>query len=66
MWDIADVDTQPLQTGNYVFDMVVILPDSKPRFFCGGTIPLFDNVTDSVMLSAVSKIQTGTSLNAKP
>jgi hypothetical protein len=64
MWDIADVDTQPLQTGNYVFDMVVILSDSKPRFFCGGVIPLFDNVTDSVTLSAVVGIQIGTSIKA--
>jgi hypothetical protein len=49
MWDIVAADTESLQTGNYVFDMVVVLADLKQRFFCGGVIPLFDNVTDTTV-----------------
>lgn len=50
VWNILGTDTEPLATGNYVFDMTVTMADRLPRFFCGGHIPLFDNVTDTVTL----------------
>jgi len=46
MFEILGSDTEPLQTGNYVFDMAVDY-DGQPRFFCGGTVSLSDNVTDT-------------------
>jgi hypothetical protein len=50
-WEILGTDTEPLWVGNYVFDMAVTTAiGGLPRFFCGGTIPLFDNVTDTVVL----------------
>jgi hypothetical protein len=53
-WNILGTDTEPLAVGNYVFDMAVTTPygDGLPRFFCGGTVPLFDNVTDVVNIPA--------------
>jgi hypothetical protein len=50
LWQILYSDTEPLQTGNYVFDMVVTLSDLQPRFFCGGVVSLMDNVTDPVVI----------------
>lgn len=50
MWNILGTDTEPLLIGNYVFDMTVTMVDRLPRFFCGGHIPLFDNVTDVPVL----------------
>lgn len=50
VWNILGTDTEPLLIGNYVFDMTVTQADELPRFFCGGHIPLFDNVTDIVTL----------------
>lgn len=69
MWNILGTDTEPLLTGNYVFDMAVILSDNLPRFFCGGHIPLFDNVTDTVVTSVALGqvyIQPGISIRANP
>jgi hypothetical protein len=50
LWNILDVDTESLLTGNYVWDMTITLSDKLPRFFCGGTAALADNVTDLVSL----------------
>lgn len=40
--------TENLLPGNYVFDMGIISTDGRPYIFCGGNIPLLDNVTDLV------------------
>jgi hypothetical protein len=50
MWNILGNDIEPLEIGNYVFDMAVVGSDGLSRFFCGGTAPLYDNVTDIVNL----------------
>jgi hypothetical protein len=52
MWNILGKDTEPLPVDTYVFDMTVTQNDKLPRFFCGGIVPLFDNVTDIVNIPA--------------
>jgi hypothetical protein len=50
IWQVLAVDTEPLATGNYVFDVSVTLSDLQPQFFCGGISSLADNVTDPVTI----------------
>lgn len=46
VWNILASDTESLLVGNYVFDIAVVLIDGEPRFFCGGTVALADNVSE--------------------
>jgi hypothetical protein len=50
MWTIWATTTDLLIPGSYVFDMSVVNNpiDKQPRFLCGGTFTLEDNVTSSV------------------
>ena len=46
LFNILAADLKPLTPGNYVFDIALTLPGQDPSFFCSGTAPLYDNVTD--------------------
>jgi hypothetical protein len=50
VWEILYSDTEPLITGNYVFDVSVTMSDLQPQFFAGGVASLSDNVTDPVAI----------------
>jgi hypothetical protein len=49
LFNILDTDTEMLDPGNYVFDIMVTLWDWQPRFFCGGTVSVSDSVTESTL-----------------
>ena|ERR1700757_2341276 len=51
-FNIVYSDLEPLVPGNYVFDIAVSIGGGQPRFFCGGSAILYDNVTDAPVTTA--------------